>query len=179
MLTAYAVPAAAIWALLGLALCAAPLTPAALVLTVVYGCGYGAAEINGAVRPPAPGRNWQVPQHLLIGASTRRRVWIWGSILGPGFLTRNPYAGFGALTLLVAAAARLAAGSVAAGVCVAALIGAAHGGGRAVALLRDSAIRPDDPLVLLLRSVRWRMADGYVLLVAAGAALVTAVYALR
>jgi hypothetical protein len=180
VLSAYAVPAAAVWALAGLVLCALPLTSAALVLAVLYGCAYGAVEISGAVRPAAPGRTWQVPQDLVIGArSGRHRLLIWGSILGPGFLTRNPYAGFAALPLLIAAAARPAGASLAAGAGVAALIGAAHGAGRAFALLRDRSIRPGDPMALLLRSVRWRIADGYGLLAAAGAAAVTAMSVLR
>jgi hypothetical protein len=178
VLTAYAIPAAAVWALLGLIVCVLPLATVALVLIAVYGCGYGAAEISGSARPAAPGRRWQVPQDLVIGASRRRRLLTWGAVLGPGFLTRNPYAGFAALPLL-AATARLAGGSLAAGVCIAALIGAAHGCGRAAALLRDSTIRPDDPLALLLRSIRWRMADGYALLVAAGAAIAVAVTVIR
>jgi hypothetical protein len=179
VLAAYAVPAAASWALLGLAVCALPLAPAAAVLTAVYGCGYGAVEISGLARPAAPGRTWQVPQDLLLGVSGRRRVLIWGSILGPGFLTRNPFAGFAALVLLVAAAARPAGGSLVAAVCIAALVGAVHGAGRAIALLRDSEIRPDDPIALLLRSIRWRIADGYALLLTGGAAIVTAVSLIR
>ena len=118
------------WALVGLLLWALPLADVALVLLVGYGCGYGALEITGAAWPPAPGRRWQVPQDMMIGAGRGRRLLIWGAVLGPGFLTRNPYAGFGALPLLAAAAVKVAGGSLVAGVCVAALIGAAHGAGR-------------------------------------------------
>ncbi len=138
---------------------------------------------------PAPGRRWQVPQDLLLGASGRRRVVVWGTILGPGFLTRNPYAGFGMLLLLAASI-----GSLPAAVVVAAAIGAAHAGGRAFALLRDSATEPtgealpqtteqetaqhettqQDAFTLLLRMLRWRTLDGVALLATAGAAIVTA-----
>lgn len=148
---------------------------AALVIAAAYGLSYGAAEISGASWPPAPGRRWQVPQHLVIGASRGRRVLTWGAILGPGFLTRNPYAGFGMLPLLVAASARTAGGSLAAAAGLAALTGAAHAAGRALALVRDGASRPDDPIVLLLRSMRWRTADGYALLVIAGAAVTASI----
>lgn len=173
MLIAYALPAAATWAVAGLALSAlrlaiTALASAALIAAAVYGSGYGAAEVRGAAWPPAPGRRWQVPQDLLIGASRKRRVLVWGVILGPGFLTRNPYASFGVLPVLVAAT-----GSFPAGIWIAALIGAAHAAGRAVALLRDSASQPDQPFTLLLRSLRWRVLDGLALLAVAGAAVVT------
>jgi hypothetical protein len=179
VLTAYVLPATAIWALAGLALCALPLSTAALILAAVYGLSYGAAEVSGAVWLPAPGRRWQVPQDLVIGAGRRRRVLIWGAILGPGFLTRNPYAGFAVLPVLVAACARTAGGSLTAAVSLAALTGAAHAAGRALALARDSAARPDDPIALVLRQMRWRAADGYALLVIAGAASVALWQGLR
>lgn len=182
MLAAYAAPAAAAWALLGLVLAALPIGLPALVVAAVYGAAYGVIEVSGTPWP-APGRRWQVPQDYLIGASSRRRVVIWGSILGPGFLTRNPYAGFGMLLALVAAvggltSGPLASGRLTAGIVLAAGVGIAHGCGRALALLRDSASPPDDPFGLLLRSLRWRMTDGLALLAVAGAAVVTAGYRL-
>jgi hypothetical protein len=167
------VPGAAAWALLGLVLGALPVANAAVVAAAVYGCGYGTAEVFGLRRPAPPGRRWQVPQDLLIGSSGARRLVVWGTILGPGFLTRNPYAGFGMLVLLTASA-----GSLPAAIVIAAIIGMAHGAGRAVALLRDSATVPLEPFALLLRSLRWRALDGIALLVVAGAAIVTAGYRL-
>jgi hypothetical protein len=153
-------------------LAALPLATVAAAVLASYGLGYGVIESAGVSWPPAPGRRWQVPQDLLIGASPGRRMLIWGALLGPGFATRNPYAGFAALPVAVAAAARIAGGSLGAAVALAALTGAAHAAGRALALVRDTA-RPDgDPMTMLLRSVRWRVADGYVLLSLAGAALI-------
>jgi hypothetical protein len=148
----------------------------ALLAAVLYGCVYGAAESFGVSRPQAPGRSWQVPQDFMIGASSRRRALVWGSILGPGFLTRNPYAGFGILPLLVAGigpAAGAAAGRLAVGLTAAVMIGIAHGAGRAVALLRDVSRPQDDPFVLLLRTLRWRALDGLALLAIAGAVTMT------
>jgi hypothetical protein len=176
VLAAYALPAAAVWAVLGLALTALPIGTVALLATVLYGCVYGAAEFCGLSRLQAPGRRWQVPQDFMIGAGSRRRALVWGSILGPGFLTRNPYAGFGILPLLVAGiglAAGGAAGRLAVGLTAAVMIGIAHGTGRAFALLRDVSRRQDDPFVLLLRSLRWRALDGLALLGIAGVAIVT------
>jgi hypothetical protein len=173
VLAAYALPAAATWALLGLVLGALPIALAAIIAAAVYGCGYGVVEVGGLAWPPAPGRRWQVPQDLLLGVSGRHRVVVWGAILGPGLLTRNPYASFGMLVMLAATV-----GGLPAAVWVAALIGAAHASGRALALLRDSASRADEPFALLLRSLRWRALDGLALLVVAGAAIATAAYRL-
>jgi hypothetical protein len=174
VLAAYVVPGAAAWAAVGLALGVAAvaipwLSTAAVVATAVYGCLYGAVEVRGLPWPAAPGRRWQVPQDLLIGASPRRRVLVWGSILGPGFLTRNPYAGFAILPVLVAAA-----GGVQAAIVVGALVGVAHAAGRGAALLRDSSRPQDEPFVLLLSMLRWRTVDGLALLAVAGSAAVVA-----
>jgi hypothetical protein len=174
VLVAYALPAAAVWALLGLVLGALPIATAAIVAAAVYGCGYGVVEASGMARPAAPGRRWQVPQDLLLGGSGGRRVLVWGTILGPGLMTRNPYASFGMLVVLAATV-----GGLPAGVWVVALIGAAHASGRALAVLRDSARPQTEPFALLLRSLRWRVLDGLALLAVAGAAIVTAGYRLR
>jgi hypothetical protein len=159
--------------LLGLVLGLLPVAHAAIVAAAVYGCGYGAAEVLGLRRRGPPGRRWQVPQDLLIGSSGARRLVVWGTILGPGFLTRNPYAGFGMLVLLAASA-----GSMPAAIVAATITGVAHAVGRAVALLRDSATAQLEPFPLLLRSLRWQVLDGIALLVVAGAAIVTAGYRL-
>jgi hypothetical protein len=179
VIAAYLVPAALVWAVLGLVLgvvvqAVHALATAAVIAAAVYGCGYGAAEVCGSAWPAAPGRRWQVPQDLLIGASGVRRVLVWGAILGPGFLTRNPYATFGILPVLVAAAGRLPAA-----IAIGGLAGAAHAAGRAGALLRDSASPQHQPFALLLRSLRWRVLDGLALLTMAGAAIVTAGFRLR
>ena len=172
MLAAYSVPATVSWAGLGLVLGALVLAApavgaAALAVAVVYGFGYGVIELSGRAGPRAPGSNWQVPQRMLVGAGPRRRLLVWGLYLGPGFLTRNPYAGFGMTVVLVGCAARPLAGLL-----VAAGAGAAHGSGRALALLRDARVRAADPFELVLTSLRWRMLDGVALLMVGGAAIV-------
>jgi hypothetical protein len=171
LLAAYAVPAAVIWAGLGLLLgaldaAAPPVAAAALVVAAGYGVGYGVIEASGRARPRAPGSNWQVPQRMLIGAGSGRRVLTWGFTLGPGFLTRNPYAGFGMAIVLVGCAGRpLTALLVGAGA------GVAHGSGRALALLRAARVQAPEPFELLLTLLRWRMLDGFALLAVAGAAI--------
>jgi hypothetical protein len=173
VLTAYAVPAVAVWALLGAVLGALPLARPALVLTAAYAACYGLVEVTdrlgGRLRLRPPGTTWQVPQSMVTGVSRRRRIVVWGAILGPGFLTRNPYAGFGLLPLAVATA-----GGARAAALLAAAIGLAHGSGRALALLRDARPRrtaAPDPMRLVLTSMRWRTADGCVLLVIAATAI--------
>lgn len=155
-------PAALAWAALGLLLNLLPLSLAARVLLVVYCALYGILELMGAARPAPPGSRWQVPQSLVSGVPARRRILVWGAILGPGFATRNPYAGFGLLVLIVAAF-----GSVTAGVAGAAAIGLAHGTGRALALLRDArGINAADYLYSVMKAMHWRTVDGLVLLIA-------------
>jgi hypothetical protein len=103
---------------------------------------------------------------MVLNAPAWRRILIWGSMLGPGFATRNPYAGFWLLPLLVASAHGVWPAAV-----LGAAIGLAHGTGRALALLRDAGPAAGaDPMATLLTSMRWRVLDGVVLLVIAGAA---------
>jgi hypothetical protein len=176
VLIAYTVPAILVWAALGLCLGSLPLSRAALAATALYAACYGITEVTGRLGLPAPGRRWQVPQTMVVGVSDRRRILVWGSILGPGFLTRNPYAGFGLLPLVVATASGARAAAV-----LAAAIGLAHGAGRGAALLRDAPPRarpPADPMRLVLTSMHWRTLDGFVLLIIAGAAIAACVYLL-
>ncbi len=107
-----------------------------------------------------------------------------------GFLTPNPYAGFGVLPLAVAA---MRVSGTSAGLLLAAAVGLAHATARAVALLRDvSAARevqavpsmaagPAVPataagqLELLLKAIYWRRLDGAILLAVAAVATALAV----
>lgn len=171
MFAAYALPAVVAWLALGLGLAALPLAGVALAAAVAYGCYYGATELAGRRGLAVPGRRWQVPQSMMINAPPGRRILVWGAILGPGFLTQNPYAGFGLLP--VAVAAMRAAGAWAC-LALAGLIGLAHGIARAAALLRD--VRRGGPasaagqLDVLLKTVYWRRFDGAALLAVAVAA---------
>ncbi len=191
VVAAYAVPAAAIWAGLGLAtggaVAALGWTVALLAMAAAYGGYYGAVEASGGRGLAPPGRRWQVPQTMLIDASPRRRVLVWGAILGPGFVTRNPYAGFGWLPLAVAAMP-----GPGAAMALGAAIGVTHGAARAAALLRDvgdlrmtsamavagAASGPGGAVTthldLLLRTLYWRRVDGVALLAAAATAALAA-----
>lgn len=176
MITAYAVPAVAAWTALGVILGALPLARPALVAAAGYAAGYGVIEVTdrlgGRLRLPPPGTRWQVPQAMVIGVSRWRRMLVWGSILGPGFLTRNPYAGFGLLPIAVATA-----GGVRSAALLGAAIGLAHAAGRALALLRDAReAMAGDHLRMILKSLYWRTFDGFALLVVSGAAAVACLY---
>jgi len=163
-----------VWMTLGLLVNLLPLSAVALVLMAGYGVSYGVLEAGGMARPAPPGSRWQVPSEWVRGVSRRRRFVVWGSLLGPGFATRNPYAGFWLLPLAVAAV-----GTVGYGILLASAIGAAHSTGRAVGLLRNvQDVDVNGYLQSALRSMYWRVADGFALLAAAGAAAMTFAYRL-
>jgi hypothetical protein len=152
---------------LGLLLNAYDIRRPALFLIVIYCLYYGFTEAAGIRGLAPPGSNWQVPQSFVVNTSRHRRVLIWGTILGPGFFTRNPYAGFGFLPLGVAAL-----DSVRTGLLAAAAIGFAHGAGRALAVLRDArAADASGYLASVLRSMYWRRFDGIALLALGGLAV--------
>lgn len=150
-----------------------PIARAALALIALYGACYGLAETAGRPGPGRlrpPGRAWQVPSAWVDNAPRWRKALVWGALLGPGFATRNPYAGFALLPLVAASA-----GSVRAGAALAAAIGLGHAAGRAGALLRDlrRAASADyaDYLDTVVRSMRWRAVDGAALLAVCGIAV--------
>ena len=160
------VPAVTVWTLAGLLAGVLPAGPAVLALIAGYAGYYGLTETTGRPGLPPPGRSWQVPARWVDRAPRWRRILLWGSLLGPGFATRNPYAGFGLLPLAV-----LAAGGPRAEVALAASLGLLHAAGRVAALLRDARRAADaGPLLAVMRSIRWRTRDGLALLLVAGAA---------
>lgn len=149
-----------------------PISGLSLVAIVIYGAFYGAFEAAGRARPPAPGSRWQVPSSWVRSVSPGRRLWVWGTLLGPGFATRNPYAGFAFLVLAVAAVGDLRQGAV-----IALMIGVAHAAGRAVALLRNvRLITAADYMNSLVKEIHWRMIDGYALLAIVGVASMVCIY---
>jgi len=174
LLAVYVLPAIIVWMTLGLLVNLLPLSVIALALMAGYGVFYGVLEAGGRARPAPPGSRWQVPSEWVRGVSRRRRFAVWGSLLGPGFATRNPYAGFWLLPLAVAAV-----GNLGYGVLLAAAVGAAHSTGRALGLLRDvKDVDVNSYLQSTLRSMYWRRVDGFALLAAAGAAAITFAYRL-
>ena len=166
-LTAYALPAAITWLLVGAILNAAPIAQVAWITLIVYALVFGIAEVTDVGSLWVPGSRWQVPPAFVTKRSPLRILLVWGGLLGPGFVTRNPYAGFAALLLAIATF-----GSVKTGALVALMVGVAHGTVRALALLRDArSISHLDYLQSVLRSLYWRRLDGLMLLFLGGLSL--------
>src|SRR5450631_3763804 len=123
----YILPAAVVWGMIAVIL--QPLSHYALVIALFTGCYaliWGIGEVFGFPLP-IPGLTWQVPAAWLKGQSEGMQAFIWGCCLGPGLLTRNPYAGMGILPLLLMLSHNQ---FQAIGVGIA--IGVAHGGGRVI-----------------------------------------------
>lgn len=86
---------------------------------------------------------------------------IWGSTLGPGPITRNPYAGMWLLLFLVALDQHI---------LTAVLVGAAHGLARAIGTLSNlkSQATTCSAIAAMGEQIRWRYRDGLALLLIAG-----------
>jgi hypothetical protein len=166
-LVAYVLPAAITWLVIGAILNAAPIARGAAIALILYGLFYGIAELADVSGLWIPGLRWQVPGAFVTKRSSWRILVVWGGLLGPGFATRNPYAGFTAVLLGIATF-----GSVKIGAALAVAAGVAHGAARALALLRDTKeIDRLDYLQSVLRSLYWRRFDGLMLLLLAGLSL--------
>ena len=163
---AYVLPAALVWAALGLMLRPLSGIPGLVpVAAAAYALGYGIVETAG-LPVWRPTLAWQVPAPWIAGRREPVQALIWGATLGPGLVTRNPYAGMWLLPLLVALYHDpLVALGV--GVC----IGAAHGAARALGVLnnRKHLGARTAPLALMGWQWRWQVLDGVALLLAAGA----------
>jgi hypothetical protein len=160
---AHAVPAIVVWGALGAALGALGTSRAVKVVAVTYALVYGISEtLRFPIRSPS--LRWQVPSTWVRHRSSRVRVLVWGAALGPGLLTRNPYAGMWLVPLALALV-----GDVRTGLACGAAAGAAHGVARAFGLrsnIRSDRGRTD--FALVADQLRWKLVDGLALLVAAG-----------
>lgn len=166
-IVAYVLPAAIVWGILGFVLQPLGKVPWIPLIASVYALGFGVCEVLGFPLWP-PDSKWQVPSQWLEEHSAVVQTLIWGLSLGPGLLTRNPYAGMWLLPfLLTLSHDRLTA----TGVGIA--IGIAHGGARALGILnnRKNLGASCTPYVVLTQW-RWRLADGLALLLAAGGLMV-------
>ena len=166
-LAAYVVPAAIVWGLLGLAL--GWFHAMALVLPLLglgYALWFGIVEtLHLPVSPPELA--WQVPSSWIRGRRFVVQTLTWGTLLGPGLLTRNPYAGMWLLPLLLGLHRSLLP-AVTLGIG----IGAAHGIARALGVLSNRTCMEADGdahLRIMAAQSRWQYVDGLFLLLAAGA----------
>lgn len=106
------------------------------------------------------GFNWQVPASWIKGRTTGTQTIIWGFCLGPGLITKNPYAGTWILPLLLT----LAPNTLWA-LCMGAAIGVAHGGGRALGILRNRKKVEGLCIPIMVQDLwRWQFVDGMLLL---------------
>jgi hypothetical protein len=91
---------------------------------------------------------------------------VWAGLLGPGLVTRNPYAGMWLLPLLIPLQSSLRLAAI-----VGAAVGIAHGGTRGVGVLanRRNLTSAGIGILDLARSqLRWRLADGLALILIGG-----------
>ncbi|HET8908269.1 MAG TPA: hypothetical protein VFN11_15035, partial [Ktedonobacterales bacterium] len=111
------------------------------------------------------------PAQWLQGRTALAQTLIWGTALGPGLITWNPYAGMWFL-LIVLTWSRDALAVVVLGMC----IGLVHGVTRALAILYAHRNRGVCGIGFGLTQWRWRVADGSLLLGAAGSCIALALH---
>jgi hypothetical protein len=166
-LAAYVVPAAVVWGLLGLALGWLHDIPLLLpLLGSGYALWFGIAETLEFPFWPLEIR-WQVPSKWIRGRPLAVQTLTWGTILGPGLVTRNPYAGMWLLPLLLGLNRGLLSAMI-----VGIAIGATHGAARVLGVLSNRRSMEADinaHLRIMAAQARWQYADGRALLLAAGA----------
>ena len=160
-LAAFALPGAAFWAAVGAALALPGIHAAARWAAIGFAIVFGGSEVAGW-RLRAPTSGWQVPFSWVRRRPGWIKIVIWGGLLGPGVITRNPYPSVWMLPLLLASFTSLSAG-VAAGL----VVGVLQGGARAAGILREQwAPRPLEFQTSLLAHLRWQPVDGATLLAA-------------
>ena len=164
---AYVLPASFIWGILGVGLRLLNSIPLLLpVLAVFYALRFGIPETLG-LRSRLFGLAWQVPSNWVKGRPAPIQTLIWGITLGPGLMTKNPYAGMWLLPLLVALNSSLPMAIV-----VGVAVGATHGLARSLGVLCNRRCIDMDEnayLKILAAESRWQYADGLALLLAGGA----------
>src|SRR6266568_763728 len=160
---AYVIPAVLLWSLLGAVVWwIAGFQEAISLIAFGYALLFGLVETLGAVLP-TPSSRWQVPDRWLKGHSLTAQTLIWGVVLGPGFITRNPFAGIWLVPLLLTLNQSLPTMLLAS-----ALVGAAHASGRAIGILTNikHVETSCGHLLILSAQLRWKFVDGLTLLVA-------------
>jgi hypothetical protein len=164
---AYALPAMGVWALLG-AVFGGLDASITLPLAIAYACSYGLIEtLRLPVRTPS--LSWQVPAKWILGRPFPTQIAAWGASLGPGLLTRNPYAGIWLLPLLLGLVDGPATGAI-----LGLFVGLGHGVARAVGVVRNARVRASDAaahLAIMGSMLRWQLIDGLALLAIAGVLL--------
>ncbi|HZU69431.1 MAG TPA: hypothetical protein VFA09_19295 [Ktedonobacteraceae bacterium] len=166
-IAAYAVPAAIAWGIFALVFRLLAAIPLLLpLLALAYALWFGLNELL-EFSPIRLSLAWQVPSSWVKHRPAPVQALIWGTSLGPGLITRNPYAGIWLLPFLIVLG-RDPVMTLITGL----LVGAVHGGARAIGVLRNRSCMRDDIdayLKIMGQQQRWQYLDGLALLLAAGA----------
>jgi hypothetical protein len=164
--SAYVLPGAVIWGILSIGFWGIGNIPFfSLGMACLYAYWFGVRETY-AVPCLVPSLAWQVPARWLKGRPVAKQILIWGFFLGPGFLTRNPYAGIWALPFLIALQRQLLSAIV-----IGVAIGILHGGLRAISILHMSQKQDLSSCTLHYAmgiQWHWQFMDGLYLLLTAG-----------
>lgn len=158
MVAAHVLPGALAWAVIGLSLGLFKYGHTALYITGAYALVFGLGEVF-TMWLRSPSSPWQVPARWLMGRGEWARVGIWGLALGPGVLTRNPYAGMW-LPLLVLCIP----GSPFTGFLLGLSVGFCHGFTRSIGILFQGQTKSHWSVAS--EHLQWRTVDGYFLVFA-------------
>jgi len=162
----YMIPAALVWGAISIIvsrfLGVVPVLM--LLLAWIYALSFGLIETLG-LPLQSPSLAWQVPAHWLEKRSPAEQAILWGALLGPGLVTRNPYAGIWLLFLLPALNHGLLTIAL-----VGIGIGMAHGTARALGILwnRKQVNRMCTYASIIGAQLRWKYINGIALLIGAG-----------
>lgn len=122
---------------------------------------YGAVQLLG-LGWPIPTLPFGTPSAWLRGRSGTGQTLVWGATLGPGFLTRNPYA-----CMWLAMIALSGSSTTVAALITGAVAGVTHGTARAVGILLNIRRRLT-PYEVMSQRLTWKFVDGIALFAAAG-----------
>lgn len=161
---AYAIPSVFVWGMLGFAVqLLYSKVLIVLLVTCCYVIGFGICEVLN-IPFHQLSFSWQVPHQWLDGLSDSIQTLIWGVCLGPGIMTRNPYAGIWMLPLLLALAPNRITALI-----LGVAIGFTHGCSRSIGVLRNRNRLEDTCIpIIVLEQMRWKFWDGCVMLLVAG-----------
>lgn len=163
-LGAFAIPGAVVWAAVGGLFGVIPFPSKELTVAVAAVAAlYGAAEAIGS-RLRSPEAAWQVPKHWVAQRSVAVRTLVWGATLGPGLMTRNPYASIWFIPAFLA----ISPSGVRTAVLVGAAAGAVHGAARAAGILLNVTVLRTNVHLAMLRILVWRTFDGFYVLFMSG-----------
>jgi hypothetical protein len=159
---AYIIPAVVVWGVLAIVVHSLTHLPLIMLLVAwMYALVLGLLEALAISFRPLS-LNWQVPAQWLQSRSAFAQTLIWGTALGPGFVTRNPYAGIWLLPVMLTLNQHIFTN-----LGIGIVIGIAHGGARAIGVLLTRQ-NLDTCGSGILKQWRWRVADGLMLLFGAG-----------